>query len=111
LPIVPSVEEKLISPPINKLDEVPSKLSLSVEPLKPADVEPPSLVQEFLPLDDIFLPDYVRPVPMHSSTRGAERPSTLAETASCIVTGFLVGAFITLCLFSPQRRTLLTNLT
>ena len=33
--------------------------------------------------------------------------STVVETASYIVTGFLVGAFITLFLFSTQRRTLL----
>ncbi|KAG6919155.1 hypothetical protein DXG01_008962 [Tephrocybe rancida] len=39
------------------------------------------------------------------------KPPTIAETASCVVTGFLVGAFVTLCLLSPQRRTLLTHLT
>jgi hypothetical protein len=33
--------------------------------------------------------------------------TTVVETASYIVTGFLVGAFITLFLFSTQRRTLL----
>jgi len=38
-------------------------------------------------------------------------PVTVAETASCIVTGFLVGVLITLCILSPQRRTLLTHLT
>jgi hypothetical protein len=112
-PVVYSVgeEEPPIPPPTNQPDETPSELTLSAKPLKPADVEPPSPVQEFLPFDDIFLPEYVYPTPMHSSTRGAGRPSTLAETASCIVTGFLIGAFITLSLLSPQRRTLLTNLT
>ena len=35
------------------------------------------------------------------------RSSGVTETASFIVTGFLVGAFITLFLFSTQRRTLL----
>ena len=35
------------------------------------------------------------------------RSTTVVETASYIVTGFLVGAFITLFLFSTQRRTLL----
>ncbi|KAG6887969.1 hypothetical protein C0995_011362 [Termitomyces sp. Mi166 len=39
------------------------------------------------------------------------KPPTIAETASCLVTGFFIGAFITLCLLSPQRRTLLTHLT
>lgn len=35
------------------------------------------------------------------------RSPSMVETASCLVTGFLVGAFITLCILSPQRRTLL----
>ena len=37
----------------------------------------------------------------------SDRSATVVETASYIVTGFLVGAFITLFLFSTQRRTLL----
>ena len=37
----------------------------------------------------------------------SHRSTTVIETASYIVTGFLVGAFITLFLFSTQRRTLL----
>ncbi|KIJ63560.1 hypothetical protein HYDPIDRAFT_113020 [Hydnomerulius pinastri MD-312] len=35
------------------------------------------------------------------------RPHSLAETASCIITGVLVGAFITLCIINSQRRTLI----
>ncbi|KAG1776548.1 hypothetical protein EV702DRAFT_339162 [Suillus placidus] len=35
------------------------------------------------------------------------RPHSLAETATCIVTGLLVGAFITLCIVNSQRRTLI----
>lgn len=35
------------------------------------------------------------------------RPHSLAETATCIVTGLLVGAFITLCVVNSQRRTLI----
>lgn len=35
------------------------------------------------------------------------RPTSVTENASYIVTGFLVGAFLTLFLFSTQRRTLL----
>lgn len=34
------------------------------------------------------------------------RPHSLIETASCIITGVLVGAFITLCIVNIQRRTL-----
>jgi len=48
------------------------------------------------------------PVPQ-SSPSG--RPHSILETASCLVTGFLFGAFITLCIFSSQRRTLATHLT
>ncbi|KXN88420.1 hypothetical protein AN958_07326 [Leucoagaricus sp. SymC.cos] len=32
------------------------------------------------------------------------RPTRFLETAGCLVTGFLVGAFITVAIFSPQRR-------
>lgn len=35
------------------------------------------------------------------------RPHSLAETAACVVTGLLVGAFITLCIVNSQRRTLI----
>lgn len=35
------------------------------------------------------------------------RPHSLTETATCIVTGLLVGAFITLCIVNSQRRTLI----
>ncbi|OAX42226.1 hypothetical protein K503DRAFT_711038 [Rhizopogon vinicolor AM-OR11-026] len=35
------------------------------------------------------------------------RPHSLAETATCIITGLLVGAFITLCVVNSQRRTLI----
>lgn len=48
----------------------------------------------------------------HQKKRVVVRQSpTMAETASCLVTGFLIGAFITLCFLSPQRRALLTHLT
>ncbi|KAF9453342.1 hypothetical protein P691DRAFT_62035 [Macrolepiota fuliginosa MF-IS2] len=34
----------------------------------------------------------------------SRQPPGFIETAGCVVTGFLVGAFITIALFSPQRR-------
>ncbi|KAF8888791.1 hypothetical protein BD779DRAFT_1662234 [Infundibulicybe gibba] len=37
--------------------------------------------------------------------------TSILDTASCLVTGFVVGAFITLCILSPQRRALLTHMT
>lgn len=39
------------------------------------------------------------------------RPHSMVETVSCVCTGLLFGAFITLCIVNSQRRTLITNLT
>lgn len=39
------------------------------------------------------------------------RPHSMIETVSCVCTGLLFGAFITLCIMNSQRRTLITNLT
>lgn len=39
------------------------------------------------------------------------RPHSIAETISCVCTGLLFGAFITLCIVNSQRRTLIMNLT
>lgn len=36
-----------------------------------------------------------------------DRSHSFVETASCIITGVLVGAFITLCIINVQRRTLI----
>ena len=51
------------------------------------------------------------PLPKHDNDEDTEtpglRPSSITENASYIVTGFLVGAFLTIFLFSTQRRTLL----
>jgi hypothetical protein len=52
----------------------------------------------------------IEPLPMTHDAEDDEdnrRSTTVVETASCIVTGFLVGAFVTLFLFSTQRKTLL----
>jgi hypothetical protein len=57
--------------------------------------------------------EQTRPIPESESPRGESqrhpkrRPHSLAETATCIVTGLLVGAFITLCIVNSQRRTLI----
>lgn len=54
-----------------------------------------------------------QPTPESESPHGEpqrhpkRRPHSLAETATCIVTGLLVGAFITLCIVNSQRRTLI----
>ncbi|KAG6885223.1 hypothetical protein C0993_004783 [Termitomyces sp. T159_Od127] len=74
----------------------------SVDPL----VHSPSEDRDNVPVRDVavILPQQKKHIMVH-------KPPTMAETASCLVTGFLIGAFITLCLMSPQRRTLLTHLT
>jgi hypothetical protein len=57
--------------------------------------------------------EQTRPIPESESPHGESqrhpkrRPHSLAETATCIVTGLLVGAFITLCIVNSQRRTLI----
>jgi hypothetical protein len=57
--------------------------------------------------------EQTRPIPELESPHGESqrhpkrRPHSLAETATCIVTGLLVGAFITLCIVNSQRRTLI----
>ncbi|KAG5643530.1 hypothetical protein DXG03_000722 [Asterophora parasitica] len=56
-------------------------------------------------------PTHVSKTQTQEPLAAARKPPTLVETASCLVTGFLVGAFVTLCLLSPQRRTLLIHLT
>jgi hypothetical protein len=39
------------------------------------------------------------------------RPHSMAETVSCVCTGLLFGAFITMCIVNSQRRTLIMSLT
>ncbi|KAF5348034.1 hypothetical protein D9758_010056 [Tetrapyrgos nigripes] len=51
-------------------------------------------------------PEFLWPSAPYSKTR-----SVVSESVSCVVSGFLIGAFITLCIISSQRRALLTNLT
>lgn len=114
LNISPLLSTPLLStPPALPSNKVSPESSLLVEPPMPTEAKSPLPVLEplHLELDDIFIPDHVPSVPFHPSTRQIRKSSTLAETASCLVTGFLFGAFITLCLLSPQRRTLLTNIT
>ena len=83
----------------------PSPLSSPSIPLKPlADLQSGA--------SEVFSPErigLIGPLPMAQDVEGDEdhhRTRKVVETASYIVTGFLVGAFITLFLFSTQRRTL-----
>ena len=48
------------------------------------------------------------PSPEHGGAKlRKDRSHSLIETVSCIITGVLVGAFITLCIINAQRRTLI----
>lgn len=49
-------------------------------------------------------PEVLKPAP-------SLRPHSMAETISCVCTGLLFGAFITMCILNSQRRTLIMNLT
>ena len=99
----------------------PSSLSTSVESTPPSLLSSPVTPQlhlEDLPLSRNSAPNSVispksrigliGPLPdAEVDEEYHHRSTTVVETASCMVTGFLVGAFITLFLFSTQRRTLL----
>jgi hypothetical protein len=53
----------------------------------------------------------VQSAPEASTHTPRLRPSSMAETLSCVCTGLLFGAFITMCIMNSQRRTLIMNLT
>ncbi|KAF5384389.1 hypothetical protein D9615_003397 [Tricholomella constricta] len=133
-PVTPGSPDKSqhLSESISSVD--PLFLSLPASPVETPHISPPEAPSPHLPVlsrpskplepaihFDILLPLPITRqgeslAPTHLSETRSNRavlrkPPTLAETASCLVTGFLVGAFITLCLLSPQRRTLLTHLT
>ncbi|KAG6827123.1 hypothetical protein H0H92_013143 [Tricholoma furcatifolium] len=98
----------------------PSSTGLPITP----DSDSPSALDQTTPDNDDNIeieneaaadtPDWVMVQALLPDSRHGLRvrkTPSMAETASCVVTGFLIGAFITLCLLSPQRRTLLTHLT
>lgn len=98
--------------PINQSPVLPlAKTPLATEnPLKEATTKGDALVSP-----KPSTPKAMRPVRMPSIELPVEdtrwRCPSAVETASCLLTGFVVGAFITLCILSPQRRTLITHLT
>jgi hypothetical protein len=62
----------------------------------------------------VELPDakVVEPIPEATANLAPRpRPHSMAETVSCVCTGLLFGAFITMCIMNSQRRTLIMNLT
>lgn len=100
----------------------------SVATLRDANDSPPGsptlvITQLPAPADPKEVPEYVPPPPRsgifaeplefdYSLVEVDEeyvfrRPPGILETAGCVVTGFLVGAFLTIAMFSPQRRMLI----
>jgi hypothetical protein len=93
-------------------DSIPSSsLSSPITPQIPkplADLQSTSSEVRVIPLKSRI--GLIGPLQMTQDDEVDEdshQSTTVIETASYIVTGFLVGAFITLFLFSTQRRTLL----
>jgi hypothetical protein len=125
--ITPGLGVSTVQTPLSKMD--PSILPLPPSPSSfaasdstpPSSLSSPSIPEMPLAADlqsnpsQIFPPKrngLIGPLPMtqDAELEGDEdnrRSTTVVETASYIVTGFLVGAFITLFLFSTQRRTLI----
>ncbi|KAF8805611.1 hypothetical protein BYT27DRAFT_7142393 [Phlegmacium glaucopus] len=111
IPLPPSPSSSLST---HKSNRAPSLLSSPIVPRFPlasdlASSSDDSESSVILPKSRICL---IGPLPMtQPDAQGDEdnrrSKTTVVETASYIVTGFLVGAFITLFLFSTQRRTLL----
>jgi len=98
-PIGPHSESVPTSPSLKLPPSLPSPRPDHLEHLNPSIILPKRRVRIMSPLpsqdidEDSDIPDF--------------RPTNITENASYIVTGFLVGAFLTLFLFSTQRRTLL----
>lgn len=110
VPLPPSPTESststLLSEPSTPLPSSPELLNPPAAPEVPSDL--PSLPEQLVVTQEPLLLPTPEPLPRRENLR---KLPTLAETASCLVTGFLIGAFITLCLLSPHRRTMLTHLT
>ncbi|KAG6839887.1 hypothetical protein H0H87_012722, partial [Tephrocybe sp. NHM501043] len=112
----PSTDESApLSPTISHVPASPDSPTLSEIDfciIPPSSIEPPltpvSPPLQAIPPIDLQQSDVAVD---HEFEERLPKSPTMAETASCVVTGFLVGAFITLCLLSPQRRVLLTHLT
>jgi hypothetical protein len=126
IPPSPAVDPATIalppSPPIS-VEELPSpsspflsRSSSSSLSLPASPTPPPKLHLPVIPPGLIIPPkrriSLLSPLPGQANDKDDDTLSTLStnsvtETVSYIVTGFLVGTFLTLFLFSTQRRTML----
>lgn len=62
-------------------------------------------------LDAKIVPEAPEALDAPQKLASSPRPHSMAETVSCVCTGLLFGAFITMCFMNSQRRTLIMNLT
>ena len=126
-PIIPELRDLIVPAPPSKTD--PSVIPLPPSPsshaasdsMPSSSLSSPITLQMPKPLPDlkstssevispksrIGLIGPLQMVQDDELDEDSDQSTTVVETASYIVTGFLVGAFITLFLFSTQRRTLL----
>jgi hypothetical protein len=102
-------EDPLPTPP-------PSPLKPAFSESKSVRFETPTKTERESPVDlETALPTW-QPIAIPQADSASEstvipqsdipKPHSMAETASCIVTGFLFGAYIALCVLASQRRPL-----
>ena len=120
--ITPDFGDSIVQAPPSKIDPSIIPLPPSPSSIPSSSLSSPTTPQMPIPLADpqsssskVIPPKsrigLIGPLQMTQDDEVDEEShrstTTVVETASYIVTGFLVGAFITLFLFSTQRRTLL----
>jgi hypothetical protein len=96
---------------VRRLEDIVVKLEgvvMSYEKRAQIDFSPSRQMDEEMGIPP---PPAARVLASQSSSTHNERARSVLTAASCFATGFVFGAFVTLCIFSSQRRTLATHLT
>jgi hypothetical protein len=108
-------EDELPTPPASPTELTWSKAKsvrflLSPSPTEP-ELEPPVELEEVPTQRSVVAQSTSTPTSSVTIHSDVVRPHSMAETASCIVTGFLFGAYIALCILASQRRPIAIHLT
>ncbi|KAH7915891.1 hypothetical protein BJ138DRAFT_1176169 [Hygrophoropsis aurantiaca] len=99
--------------PIQVVSDVQCLVPVEQTPSTSAAPETPSSADSSKSTTLILSPTFIiqQPEPAQpdhkSERRASRRQRSLAEKASCIITGVFVGAFIALCVVNSQKRTLI----